>query len=377
MADPIRTIKKYPNRRLYDTANSGYITLADVKQMVLENIEFQVVDAKTGEDLTRSILLQIILEEESGGLPMFSAEMLSHMIRFYGTAQQTMIGQYMEQNVKAFLAIQKKLQEQAKQIYGDKLLLTPDLWKQFMQMQAPAMQGMLGNYLEQSAKLFMDMQQRMQDQTRGMFSAFPFPGLRAAANRRRGREEALGASYAPHNARSSRAFAAAQARPGGEATARQVPSNRDVPVTTPRRPTSRSADAPRADAAPAVGFVSLGCPKALVDSEQILTQLKAEGYAIAPSYEGADLVVVNTCGFIDAAVDGVARGDRRGVGRQRQGDRHRVPRREARRRAGPRHPPEGARGHRTPRDRRGDGRGAPAPAESPTTRSSTSFRRRA
>ena len=180
MADPIRTIKKYPNRRLYDTANSGYITLADVKQMVLENIEFQVVDAKTGEDLTRAILLQIILEEESGGLPMFSAEMLSHMIRFYGTAQQTMIGQYMEQNVKAFMAIQKKLQDQAKQIYGDKMMLTPDLWKQFMQMQAPAMQGMLGNYLEQSAKLFMDMQQRMQDQTRGIFSAFPFPAFGAA-----------------------------------------------------------------------------------------------------------------------------------------------------------------------------------------------------
>jgi polyhydroxyalkanoate synthesis regulator protein len=79
--------------------------------------------------------------------------------------------------VQAFLAIQKKLQEQAKQVYGDKMLLTPELWKQFMQMQAPAMQGMLGNYLEQSARLFMDMQQRMQDQTRGMFSAFPFPGF--------------------------------------------------------------------------------------------------------------------------------------------------------------------------------------------------------
>jgi len=177
MSAPIRTIKKYPNRRLYDTANSGYITLADVKQMVLEQIDFQVVDAKSGEDLTRAILLQIILEEESGGLPMFSSEMLTQMIRFYGTAQQTMMGQYMEQNVKAFLAIQKKLQDQAKQVYGDKMMLTPDLWKQFMQMQAPAMQGMLGNYLEQSAKLFMDMQQRMQDQTRGMFSSFPFPGF--------------------------------------------------------------------------------------------------------------------------------------------------------------------------------------------------------
>jgi polyhydroxyalkanoate synthesis repressor PhaR len=179
MPPELRTIKKYPNRRLYDTANSGYITLADVKQMVLKQEEFQVVDAKSGEDLTRQILLQIILDEESGGLPMFSSEMLAQMIRFYGTAQQTIIGQYIEQNVQAFLAIQKKLQDQAKQVYGDKMMLTPELWKQFMQMQAPAMQGMLGNYLEQSAKLFMDMQQRMQDQTRGMFSAFPFPTFAA------------------------------------------------------------------------------------------------------------------------------------------------------------------------------------------------------
>jgi polyhydroxyalkanoate synthesis repressor PhaR len=175
MASEVRMIKKYPNRRLYDTANSGYITLADVKLMVLDGIEFRVVDAKSGDDLTRAILLQIILDEESGGMPMFSSEMLAQMIRLYGSAQQTIMGQYIEQNVQAFLAIQKKLQEQAKQVYGDKMMLTPELWKQFMQMQAPAMQGMLGNYLEQSAKLFMDMQQRMQDQTRGMFSAFPFP----------------------------------------------------------------------------------------------------------------------------------------------------------------------------------------------------------
>jgi len=175
MASEVRMIKKYPNRRLYDTANSGYITLADVKQMVLSGIEFKVVDAKTNDDLTRAILLQIILDEESGGMPMFSSEMLAQLIRFYGSAQQTIMGQYIEQNVQAFLAIQKKLQDQAKQVYGDKMMLTPELWKQFMQMQAPAMQGMLGNYLEQSAKLFMDMQQRMQDQTRGIFSAFPFP----------------------------------------------------------------------------------------------------------------------------------------------------------------------------------------------------------
>ena len=181
MASEVRMIKKYPNRRLYDTANSGYITLADVKQMVLAGIDFKVVDAKTNDDLTRAILLQIILDEEAGGMPMFSSEMLTQMIRFYGSAQQTIIGQYIEQNVKAFMSIQKKLQEQAKQIYGDKMMITPDLWKQFMQMQAPAMQGMLGNYLEQSAKLFMDMQQRMQDQTRGIFAAFPFPNFGGAA----------------------------------------------------------------------------------------------------------------------------------------------------------------------------------------------------
>ena len=182
MTEETRLIKKYPNRRLYDTANSGYITLVDVKQMVLDNVEFQVIDAKTNEDLTRTILLQIVLEEEAGGMPMFSSEMLAQMIRFYGSAQQTIMGQYIEQNVKAFMGIQKKLQDQAKQVYGDKMMLTPDLWKQFMQMQAPAMQGMLGNYLEQSAKLFMDMQQRMQDQTRGMFSTFPFPAFGAAPN---------------------------------------------------------------------------------------------------------------------------------------------------------------------------------------------------
>src|SRR5437773_11271711 len=106
MSDSVRMIKKYPNRRLYDTANSGYITLADVKQMVLEGIHFQVVDAKTNDDLTRAISLQNILDEESGGVPMFSSEMLAQMIRFYGRARETLRGQYIEQHVRAFLALQ-------------------------------------------------------------------------------------------------------------------------------------------------------------------------------------------------------------------------------------------------------------------------------
>jgi polyhydroxyalkanoate synthesis repressor PhaR len=153
-----RIIRKYPNRRLYDVANDGYITLADVKQLVLKNVDFQVVDAKTGADITRAILLQIILEAESGAAPMFSSEMLAQIVRFHGAAQQTMVGAYMEENVKTFLGIQKKLQEQLAPSPGEKVVLTPDLWHQFMQMQAPAMQGMLGSFLEQSAKRFMEKQ---------------------------------------------------------------------------------------------------------------------------------------------------------------------------------------------------------------------------
>ena len=177
MTDELRIIKKYPNRRLYDTTTSGYITLADVKKMILEHIEFKVIDAKTNDDLTRTILLQIILEEESGGMPMFSSEMLAQMIRFYGHAMQGVMGTYLERNLQSFLQIQNKLQEQTKNLYGDASMLTPEVWKQFLQMQAPGMQGMMGNYLEQSAKVFMDMQAQMQKQARGMFSAFQIPGF--------------------------------------------------------------------------------------------------------------------------------------------------------------------------------------------------------
>jgi polyhydroxyalkanoate synthesis repressor PhaR len=91
-----RVIKKYPNRRLYDTDTSSYITLAEVKQLVMGNEPVVVKDAKTGEDLTRSILLQIILEEEAGGAPMFSEAVLANIIRFYGHAMQGYMGSYLE-----------------------------------------------------------------------------------------------------------------------------------------------------------------------------------------------------------------------------------------------------------------------------------------
>jgi polyhydroxyalkanoate synthesis repressor PhaR len=176
MATAVRLIKKYPNRRLYDTQTSTYITLADVKQLVLDNENFQVVDAKSAEDLTRPILLQIILEEEAGGMPMFSAQMLSQVIRFYGNAMQGMMGSYLEKNIQAFIDIQGKLQEQSKAFYETNKI-GPEMWTQFVNMQSPMIQSMMSNYIEQSKNLFVQMQENMQNQARSMFTGFPgFPG---------------------------------------------------------------------------------------------------------------------------------------------------------------------------------------------------------
>jgi len=175
MAEPNRLIKKYPNRRLYDTRTSTYITLADVKELVVHHEEFQVVDAKSGEDLTRSILLQIILEEESAGAPMFTSDILSQMIRSYGSAMQGMMGKYIENNLKAFADMQQKLQDQAKALYGDNAGKSQELWAQFLNFQGPAMQSVMGTYVEQSTKMFQQMQENMQEQTRKLIGGFPFP----------------------------------------------------------------------------------------------------------------------------------------------------------------------------------------------------------
>ena len=163
--DGLRVIKKYPNRRLYDTANSSYITLAQVRQLVMNRERFVVRDAKSGDDLTRSILLQIILEEEAGGAPMFTETMLSNIIRFYGHALQGFMGSYLEKNIQSFIEIQAKLSEQSQG-------LSPELWSQFMRMQSPLMQGVMGNYLEQSKNMFLQMQEQMTKQTEQMWGAF-------------------------------------------------------------------------------------------------------------------------------------------------------------------------------------------------------------
>ena len=160
-----RVIKKYPNRRLYDTNTSSYITLTEVKQLVMSNEPVVVKDAKSGEDLTRSILLQIILEEEAGGAPMFSETVLANIIRFYGHAMQGYMGSYLEKNVQMFTDFQNKLAEQAQGT-------SPEAWSQFMRMQPPAMQNMMSSYMEQSKSVYLQMQDQLHKQTEQLLGAF-------------------------------------------------------------------------------------------------------------------------------------------------------------------------------------------------------------
>ena len=106
-----RIIKKYPNRRLYDTEISRYITLEDVRNLVLQGVDFCVKDVKTDEDLTRSILLQIISEQEHDGNPLFSTKTLTQLIRFYGNAYQTAFSDYLQKSLEVLGAQQQEFQE--------------------------------------------------------------------------------------------------------------------------------------------------------------------------------------------------------------------------------------------------------------------------
>lgn len=136
-----RVIKKYPNRRLYDTEISSYITIEDVRQLIVDGETLEVRDAKTGEDLTRQVLLQIITEHEQEGQPMLSTQLLSQLIRFYGDSLQGFMGNYLERSMQLFL----EQQQQFRQQMGGMLGRTPwtmlnqlternmELWKDFQQ----------------------------------------------------------------------------------------------------------------------------------------------------------------------------------------------------------------------------------------------------
>jgi len=135
--DDKRVIKKYPNRRLYDTAESRYITVEEIRQLVLKRVEFCVLDQKTGEDITRGILLQVIIEQECEGEPIFTTDVLQRIIRFYGDAIQGVAADYLERSLSLFTEQQQMFQARLQEAVTNNPLtalaeLTQknlDLWK--------------------------------------------------------------------------------------------------------------------------------------------------------------------------------------------------------------------------------------------------------
>lgn len=123
----MRVIKKYPNRRLYDTQKSGYITIADVLAIIRSGEEFQVVDADSGKDITRSVLVQIITEQEGGAAPIFTTDMLTRFIRFYDDSSQALFGEFLDKNLKLFADQQKKFQDQMGSMMTNPLTFMQDL----------------------------------------------------------------------------------------------------------------------------------------------------------------------------------------------------------------------------------------------------------
>jgi len=117
MSEP-RVIKKYPNRRLYDTVESRYITLADIRRLVIDKVEFVVIDKKTQEDITRSILLQVISEQEHQGEPLMSQDFLAQVIRSYGSAMQGFVGAYLEQSLKLLASQQQQMRDHMRGVMG-------------------------------------------------------------------------------------------------------------------------------------------------------------------------------------------------------------------------------------------------------------------
>ncbi len=108
-----RLIKKYANRRLYDTVASKHVTLSDVRKLVVEGFEIQIIEDTSGDDITRPLLLQIIAEQEgNGGTPILTEVLLSQLIRFYGNPMQSMMSEYLQKSVSTFVQQQSTIQEQ-------------------------------------------------------------------------------------------------------------------------------------------------------------------------------------------------------------------------------------------------------------------------
>jgi polyhydroxyalkanoate synthesis repressor PhaR len=163
-----RVIKKYPNRRLYDTKHSTYITLFDIKGLVMTQEPFVVIDVKSGEEITRSILMQIILEEESGGHPLFSTQSLMQMIRFYGNSLQGMMSPFLEQNLNQFVDLQNQYVLHCQKIGG---LSSPESWLSFINNRSSTEVMNPMQFFTNAGAQFWE---QMQSQTPPIMQGFPF-----------------------------------------------------------------------------------------------------------------------------------------------------------------------------------------------------------
>ena len=171
-----RVIKKYQNRRLYDTATSMYIVLENIKEYIVAGEEIKVIDVNTEQDVTRSVLLQIILEEEVNGMPMFSDDFLFQVIRFYGKDFQPSISPFLENGIDLFRKMQKQFYEQVKGGYaGSDINSGIELWNGFLTEKNSQVESNIKDYLENGANAFLKMQENLKEHTENMLSYMPFP----------------------------------------------------------------------------------------------------------------------------------------------------------------------------------------------------------
>ena len=154
-----RIIKKYPNRRLYDTELSKYVTLAHLRQLIQDGVEFKVTDSQSGKDITRSILIQIITEQEGGNEALFSTEMLTEIIRFYDEAVHDVFQSYLDQSLRAFTEQQQLIQQSMEELVGAKAVKT------------------MSDLAQRNVELWMDMQ-------KGFFEAAGVAGGKGEARKK-------------------------------------------------------------------------------------------------------------------------------------------------------------------------------------------------
>ena len=172
-----RIIKKYQNRRLYDTATSMYIVLSDIKEYIVAGEKIKVVDVKTEQDVTRSVLLQIILEEEVNGAPMFSDDFLFQVIRLYGKTFQPSISPFLENGIDLFRKMQKQFYEQVSSgnPSSNNVSSGIEMWNEFLVRKNSEIESSVKEYVENAANTFLKMQESLKEQTENMLNYIPFP----------------------------------------------------------------------------------------------------------------------------------------------------------------------------------------------------------